>query len=95
MRKMWAYRYSLISYLLILCELFVAFGLTSSWYLGPALAPDSDSVRRLGVLCLVLGFGSSGFATAAVLRERVKGPAVTAAVLSGSAFLICGLRFAV
>jgi hypothetical protein len=95
MRKLLAYRYSVVSFGLVLCELVVGFGLMSTWYLGAALTPDSGSVRHLAVLCWLVGFTAIGSATVGLMKEQSKGPAITAATVSGLTFFVCLLRFAV
>ncbi len=95
MRKLLAYRYTFISFVLVLCELFVGFGLVSRWYLGLALSPHSERLAHLENLCLLVGLAAIGFAGLGLAKEETKPPAVTAAASASLAFFLCLLRFAV
>jgi hypothetical protein len=95
LRKLLAHRYSVVCFGLVLCELVVAFGLMSRGYLGGALTPDSQSVRHLAVLSWLVGLTAIISAGLGLAKEEFKGPAITAAALSGLSFFVCLLRFAV
>ncbi len=95
MRWLWAHRFSMASFALVLCEIFIAFGLVSRWHLGAALRPGTLMLRSLALLWFLVGMAAVCSATAAMAKERNKVSAMVAVTVSGLTFFVCMFRFMV
>jgi hypothetical protein len=93
-KRLWLYRYALLSITLALADFLIIFGGTGAWSCAPPPVPHSEPYRRLVYTHLGLFSVSVGLAGVALAREQPKKFAFTAVAVSLCSFFLCTMRMA-